>query len=110
MFDELIEPGCYVALKDSAYVGTTFLHPHEQPDSLWLGWRGVAAAYRRDEQMVLAAMVARELQYAREHGVSKLQAEIDTTDPWAMLLWDVLPLVPGHAWVTFRTRAASAPC
>jgi hypothetical protein len=45
-----------------------------------------------------------ELRYAQRHGYARLQAEIDTTDPWAMRLLDLLPISSERAWVTLRSE------
>jgi GNAT superfamily N-acetyltransferase len=104
VFDDIVEAGCFVALKGDEYGGISFLHPHEQPDTLWFGWRGVASPYRHDEDLILRMLVYHELRYAQRHGYARLQAEIDTTDPWAMRLLNLLPFSSERAWVTLRSE------
>lgn len=100
---DIIEAGCFVVLQDDEYAGISFLHLHDEPDTLAFGWRGVAARYRTDERCIIQALVYHELNFAQQHGYTKLEAEIDTTDPWAMLLLELLPVTVEHTWITFRT-------
>jgi len=102
VFDDLIEDACWVAIKDGEYAALSSLRPHNTPHFMWLDLRGVTKRHRPYETDLILALTQRELAYALGHGVATLQAEVDTDDPWMMLLLDHLPFGTSAAWITFR--------
>jgi len=102
VFDDLIEDACFVALKDGEYAALSSLRSHDTPGCMWLDLRGVAERHRAHEIDLILALTQRELVYAPQHGVTTLQAEIDTDDGGAMLLRQHLPFSTAPAWITFR--------
>lgn len=102
VFDGLIEDACFVAIKDGAYAALSSLRPHDTPHYMFLDLRGVSDKHREHETDLILALTQRELAYALGHGVTTLQAEIDTDDPWMMLLLDHMPFSTSAAWITFR--------
>jgi GNAT superfamily N-acetyltransferase len=102
VFDDLIEDACFVAVKDGEYAALSSLRPHDTPGCMWLDLRGVAERHRAHEIDLILALTQRELVYALEHGVTTLQAEIDTDDPWMMLLLEHFPFSTSAVWITFR--------
>lgn len=102
VFGTFIEDAFFVALKHGEYVALSSLRPHRIPHWLWLDFRGVAEQHRAHETELILALTQQELIYALQHGVTTLQAEIDTDDPWAMTLLQHLPFSTSSAWITFR--------
>lgn len=102
VFEGLLEDACFVAIKDGEYAALSSLRPHDAPPYMWFDLRGVADRHRAHQTDLILALTQRELAYALEHGVTTLQAEIDTDDPWMMLLLQHLPFSTSAAWITFR--------
>ncbi len=88
-------------MRGADLVGVTLLHPGAEPTILELGWRGVAAQHRQWSRSLVLALTLEQVLYALQQGCD-LQAEVDSTDPWAMLMHAALPFRPAPAWVTWQ--------
>lgn len=104
---DLVDAGSFVIHKSGDYVALGFLHPHEDPAMLELGWHGVAHGHRQHERAMVLALARREMLYAQQHGYTTIQAEVDTTDPWNMLLLEEVFAARPAAWITLRRPASS---
>lgn len=50
----------------------------------------------------MLGMTLRQVAQAAGLGVTRICGEFDSTDPWEMLLMEVLPFGPAPAWLTFQ--------
>jgi hypothetical protein len=99
---DAVKAGCFVATTGSVCVGLIFVHEDECSDTLTLGWLGVAHAYRHQGKLLVQSLFGQVLRFAREAGYTRIEAEIDTTDPWAWLLLEWFSVNSQRAWITFR--------
>jgi len=99
--DPLLEEGSFVAMSGDDPVAFGLLHPCTEPWILELGWRGVAEGHRSWSRSLVLALTFEQVVYAMRVG-SDLRAEVDSTDPWAMLMYQALPFRPAAAWVTWQ--------
>lgn len=97
----LVEEGGFVAIRGAEFAGVALLHAGAEPSILELGWRGVGEGHRPWSKSLVLALTLEQLFYAMQRGCD-LQAEVDSTDPWAMLMYQALPFRPAPAWVTWR--------
>ncbi len=102
VFEDLVEEGSFVALHGGEYAAVALLHPGEGSSEMELGWRGVARDHLEHQRNLVLALTFRQLAYAARCGCRTVRAEVDTTDPWSMLLLEHLPFRPAPAWVTLR--------
>lgn len=116
--EPLLEEASFVARRDGAYAAVALLHPGEEPGTVEAGWRGVAAWHRgaggpgtgepgtgepgTEEHALMMALSISQVARAQAQGWICLQAEVDSTDPWALMMLDALPFDPAPAWVTYR--------
>jgi GNAT superfamily N-acetyltransferase len=99
--DSPIAEGSFVAIQGAELAGVALLHPSGEPGVLDLGWRGVGDGHHPWSGSLVLALTLEQAFYALQRGCD-LQAEVDSTDPWAVLMHKALPFRPAPAWVTWR--------
>jgi GNAT superfamily N-acetyltransferase len=99
--DPLLEEGSFVAMRGAEFAAVALLHPGTEPGFLELGWRGVGDGHHLRSGSLVLALTLEQVFYALQRACH-LQAEIDSTDPWALLLHKTLPFLSAPAWVTWR--------
>jgi GNAT superfamily N-acetyltransferase len=93
----------FVAFQDEQVIAMS-LAECDEPDAPNLMWCGVKASHRQHERDLMLALAVRQIAHMAGRGATQLQAEFDSTDPWAMLLMGALPFGPAPSWVTFQRR------
>ncbi len=99
--DPLLEEASFVAVKGDDPVAVALLHPGAEPGVLQLGWRGVAESHRSWSRTLVLALTWEQVFYGMNRGCD-LRAEVDSTDPWAMIMHNALPFRRAPAWVTWQ--------
>jgi len=99
--DETNLDGSYIALKDNEIIAYSLLHFSESPNMFEFGWRGT-----RDytDIRVMLMLTALQVNFAAENGVDFIEAEIDTTDHFAVEILKFFPFSSAPALLTFQKR------
>ncbi|TDL56094.1 hypothetical protein E2R60_11295 [Paenibacillus dendritiformis] len=98
---DVMAEGSFVVMKNHAVIAYALMHRRES-GAAELGWRGVCAGEREHTRRWIVELTARQVRYAKELGLERLYAEIDTTDVWALPMLDFFPFEPVPAWVTYQ--------
>lgn len=100
--DDLVPEWLFVARKDGVLAGVSSV----RRDSPWpmLGWFGVTKACSAVGAPLTLALTGLAIQAAGRAGVTELTAELDSADPNALHLLQVLPWRPDRVWFTFTGR------
>ncbi|RLQ93301.1 hypothetical protein [Falsibacillus albus] len=100
--NDLIKEGSYVLIKEGEPMVYSFLHHGEERiDTCELGWCG---AVNHEHMEHLRLIVSLQLLFSKEYGFTFLQAEADTTDPFAMHILASFPFEHGAALLTFQKQ------
>jgi N-acetylglutamate synthase-like GNAT family acetyltransferase len=99
--DAPVEEGSFVATRGAELAAAALLHPGAEPAVLELGYRGVGKEHGPWSRSLVLALTLAQVLYAMQRGCD-LRAEVDSTNPWAMLMYEALPFRPSPAWVTWR--------
>lgn len=98
---DLMEEGSFAIMKKNAVIAYALMHRREA-GAAELGWRGVSAEERGRTRHWMVELTGRQVRYAKQIGLDRLYAEIDTTDVWALPMLDFFPFEPVPAWVTYQ--------
>ncbi|UYZ24184.1 GNAT family acetyltransferase [Mesobacillus jeotgali] len=99
--NETNQNGSYIALKDNEIIAYTLLHFSETPNRFEFGWRGTK---NYTDIRVMLMLTALQVNFAAENGVDFIEAEIDTTDHFAIEMLKFFPFSSAPALLTFQKR------
>ncbi|WP_157739432.1 GNAT family N-acetyltransferase [Paenibacillus physcomitrellae] len=97
--EDVVLEGSYVVITKHGIAAYAFLHKTDQPEALELGWRGTRDAGSLPYSVLLASL---QIRFALDHGYKQLEAEIDTTDPCAMAMFERYPFSREAALITYQ--------
>lgn len=99
--DETNLKGSYIALKDKEIIAYSVLHFSETPKMFELGWRGTR---NYADIRVMLMLTALQVNFAADNGVDFIQAEIDTTDHFAIEMLKFISFSSAPTLLTFQKR------
>lgn len=79
----------------------SFLHKSDAINTLELGWCGAA---KRKDIALIPCLFKRQIEYMKLHGYEFLQGEMDTTDPYAMEVFNCVSFRHHPAWNTYQEK------
>lgn len=98
---DLIPEGSYIVKSAEKIIAFALLH--ELDDSSYdLGWRGVHANYDLEMNNITKSLTYKQIEYAKRNNIEYLNAEIDTTDKWSMVMLNELPFKEADKWLTYQ--------
>ncbi|QKS70566.1 hypothetical protein FLK61_27845 [Paenalkalicoccus suaedae] len=98
---DLIKTGSFIYVDELGVRSFAMLHEGDIDASYELGWRGARdTTYIRDIEELTQA----QIEIAYQHGVDVLEAEIDTTDPYAMHMLSAFAFENRETLVTFQLK------
>ncbi|WP_046215935.1 hypothetical protein [Paenibacillus wulumuqiensis] len=99
--DDLMPEGSYIAYNphNNQILGYALMHKSVEADTVELGWSDQGSY---PELRLL--LIQEQLKYARQHGYTSIEMEIDSTDPMRMELLSRLPFQPAPALITYQYR------
>lgn len=100
--DETILKGSYFALKDDEIIAYSLLHFSETPNMYEFEWRG---ARGKTDLRIMLLLTALQVNFAAENSVDLLEAEVDSTDHFAIEMLKFFPFSPAPALLTFQKNA-----
>jgi hypothetical protein len=101
--EDLIAEAACVALKNDQVAAFSSLCRSESEDACDVAWFASTPEYWQDSQVLNRALKAKELEYARTHGITHLNFEVDSTDPQSVALLEAMPIDRGLALLTYQT-------
>lgn len=91
--------GSYIALRDNEIIAYSLLHFSETPNIFEFGWRGTK---NFTDIRVMLMLTALQVNFAAENGVDRIEAEIDTTNHFAIEMLKFFPFSSAPALLTFQ--------
>lgn len=101
--DDLTPAWLWTAWREGKAAGVASVRTTAHPADGNLGWFGVPAAHAADGAALTLALTGLALQTAREDGVQKVTAELDSADSNALQLLWALPWQRGRVWLTLTS-------
>ena len=102
--EDILLEGSYMALNGCEIKSFALLHESSDATKLELGWRGIRD---QSDMRILLMLTANQISYAKDSGYTYLDAEIDTTDPYALEILGCFPFAPSPALITYQLRSSS---
>jgi len=99
--DETNLKGSYIALKDNEIIAYSLLHFSETPNMFEFGWRGTRNYM---DIRVMLMLTSLQVNFAAENGVDFIEAEIDSTDHFAIEMLKFFPFSSAPALLTFQKK------
>lgn len=102
VFDEdTILKGSYAFVDENEVVAFALLHETGDDNRLEFGWRGMKKEMKEDLILLLTAY---QIDFAKLQGYQNIDAEMDSTDPYSMVLLKYFPFSPSPTWITYQKR------
>ena len=99
---ETILKGSYFAKKDDDIIAYSLLHFSEAPYMYEFGWRGTR---EQAEIRIMLLLTALQVNFAADNSVDMIEAEVDSTDHFAIEMLKFFPFSPASALLTFQKKA-----
>jgi len=104
---DTVPDGSFVVMKNNVIIAFALLHENSNKIKD-LGWRGVDSSCENNTKELILALTYKQLEYAHKQQQDYLNAEIDTTDKWSLIMLDHLPFANAPTWVTYQLRSANS--
>lgn len=98
----IIPDAMVVAREGTSYIGVGSLRGDARAGTLDADMTGVVIPAHQLRQQITVALFAKQVQYAKAHGVQSIQAEIDETDSDGMTILNTFPFLMSSPWVHLR--------
>lgn len=104
--EDVLMQGTYVSLNDagSEIVAYSFLHHSEDEQTYELGWCGCREEQDKD---MLLELIQQQIDDADDKQIAYLLGEFDSTDMYAMEVYQGFPFIPSTPWLTYHLKEKS---
>ncbi|TCZ81120.1 hypothetical protein E0485_02260 [Paenibacillus albiflavus] len=97
--EDTILEASYVVINNGEVLAYALIHESEDSDQLELGWRGTKSI---SSVQLIQLLTSYQIHYAKQLGYKYVQAEIDDTDPYSMVMLDYFPFAPSPTLITYQ--------
>ncbi len=98
--EDLITNGSFVTVnRKEQIMAYSFLHASTNANTAELGWCG---SRNMNQIQCIPELVWLQVEYAQQRGIKYIEGEFDTTNPYAMHVYDQIPFPQGVNWLTYQ--------
>jgi len=97
--EDTILEASYVVVNNGEVLAYALIHESEESNQLELGWRGTKS---NESIHLIQLLTIYQAHYAKHLGYTYVQAEIDDTDPYSMVMLDYFPFAPSPTLITYQ--------